>query len=115
MKPEDLQNWQPQASLAQLNDFIQQNATLMILLEEAWAKFIATQTPQAPAEPPSPPPENTHRIIDWDNLEHFPVSQEEMIEFLNHFEKERFHNDRPFGDHVQIQEQNWQIEGLETE
>lgn len=109
MKPEYLRHWQPQATDEQLNDFIQQNATLMILLEEAWQKFAANL-------PPTPPPAPTSQYapdVDWETLEHFPVSNSEMIEFLNHFEKERHHNDQPFGNDVQINEQNWQIEGLE--
>lgn len=110
MKPEDLQSWQADASLEQLADFIEQNKTLFTLLDEAWAKFMTTQP-----EKPAPEPVYVSHYgegIDVENLEHFPVSQEEMIEFLKHFEKERFHNDRPFGNHIHINEQNWEIDGL---
>ena len=48
--------------------------------------------------------------VDWDTLEHFPISHEEMIEFLNHFEKERHHNDRPFGNNIHVNEYNWTIQ-----
>lgn len=113
MKPEALQSWQPQASLEQLSDFINKNSTLLILLEEAWDKFIATQPASPIAE--SVKPVNQPSDINWETLEHFPITQDEMIEFLNHFEKERHHNDRPFGDNVVIQEQNWQIDGLDND
>ena len=39
MTPEQLQAWQPQASITQLHTFIKENATLFQLLEETWQKF----------------------------------------------------------------------------
>ncbi|SSY79794.1 hypothetical protein [Alysiella crassa] len=105
MKPEQLHSWQPQATIEQLSDFIQQNQTLMTLLEEAWQKFAAT----LPDNPPPTYVSNYGEGIDLETVEHFPISQEEMIEFLNHFEKERYHNDRPFGDSIHINEQDWTL------
>ncbi len=111
MKPEHLRNWQPQATDEQLNDFIQQNLTLMQLLEETWSRFAATLPDAVPTVYESHYGEG----VDWDSLEHVPISESEMIEFLNHFEKERAHNDRPFGDQVTIREQDWTIDGLDDE
>ncbi len=86
MKAEHLTNWQPEATTEQLNEFIQQNSTLLTLLEEAWAKFAATLPEKTPVSQ-----SNYGENVDWDTLEHFPISHEEMSEFLNHFEKERHH------------------------
>lgn len=100
--PKHLSSWQPDASESQLNDFIQQNQTLLILLEEAWQKFIAQ----------SSSPAAVHEYaadVSPEELSHHPITQEEMMAFLNHFEREREHNDRPFGDDVKISEQNWEI------
>lgn len=51
MTPEQLQAWQPQASIAQLHTFIEENPTLFQLLEETWQKFNQQyQPPPAPVE-----------------------------------------------------------------
>lgn len=51
MTPEQLQAWQPQASIAQLHTFIEENPTLFQLLEETWQKFNQHyQPPPAPVE-----------------------------------------------------------------
>ena len=105
MKAEHLTNWQPEATTEQLNEFIQQNSTLLTLLEEAWAKFAATLPEKTPVSQ-----SNYGENVDWDTLEHFPISHEEMIEFLNHFEKERHHNDRPFGNNIHVNEYNCRLQ-----
>lgn len=107
MKPEDLSSWQPQASTEQLADFIQQNRTLLTLLEEAWVKF-STTLPQ-PHAPHSQSSRYTEQV-DWDTLEHFPITHAEMVHFLNHFERERQHNDCPFGDQIEVNIPDWTIQ-----
>lgn len=106
--PEHLQSWQPQADLNKLRAFAAENATLLTLLHEAWQRFDAQYTP-----PPTALPQSNKayapEVQSIDELSHSPISHEEMLAFLNHFEKEREHNDRPFGNHVRIQEQNWEI------
>lgn len=102
--PEHLQLWQPQADVEKLRAFAQQNATLLTLLDEAWQRFNEHYAVPSTVSPKPYAPD-----VQPDELTHSPISQEEMIEFLNHFEKEREHNDRPFGNHVHIQEQDWEI------
>lgn len=105
MTPEQLHSWQPQATPEQLAEFIAQNTTLLTLLEEAWAKYASTL-------PPKPPAPSQYAVgISPDQLEHYPISHEEMIQFLNHFDKERQHDSNPFGKNVHITEQNWTIDG----
>lgn len=105
-QPEQLKSWQPQASEEKLAKFIQQNSTLLILLEEAWDKF--DQLYQE-ATPPTPTPEYA-ADVSIEQLEHFPITPAEMAEFLNIFEKEREHNDRPFQrQNRRIQEHNWTL------
>lgn len=108
MTPEQLKSWQPHASETQLTEFIKENQTLLTLMEEAWQKFIQTQQTDCTSDIKPSVPEYAAGV-DIDSLSHHPVTREEMIEFLNHFEKEREHNDRPFGDEIHIQEHDWQI------
>lgn len=107
MTPEQLKSWQPDATTEQLSEFIQQNSTLFTLLEEMWQKYAAT-LPQPATESVSHYAEG----MSVEDLAHFPITHAEMMAFLSHFEKEREHNDRPFGNYVEIREQSWSIEEL---
>lgn len=103
--PEHLALWQPTASPQKLRDFVAQNATLLILLQEAWQKFDQNYQEIAP-----PPTREYAANISPDQLTHSPISQQEMIDFLNQFDRERQHNDyRPFHELPEIKEQNWEI------
>lgn len=102
LKPEHLRAWQPQASERQLAEFAEQNATLLRLLEEAWHKFAAETAP-------APPLAEYAAGVAPEDLRHDEVTPEQLAAFYNHFEREREHNDRPFGDHVPIREQDWTL------
>lgn len=105
--PEHLSLWQPEASPQKLRDFVAQNATLLTLLQETWQKFDAHYHEHAPALPTTTREYAPDMLPEL--LTHSPISQQEMIDFLNQFDREREHNDRPFGNHVPITEQNWEI------
>lgn len=109
MQAEQLRSWQPDASDEQLNAFIQENHMLLGLLEECWRKFKETRTDlfQAAFVATENPYAEGFSI---DDLEHFPVSNEELAAFLNVFDQASKRDDRPFGDNVEIQEQDWEIE-----
>lgn len=105
MTPEQLRSWQPQARDAQLAEFIAQNRTLLLLLEEAWQKFAATQSDNQQA--PTVPITTTAYASGYsvDQLAHFALTPEETAAFSAHFER----NDRPFGNKPVITDHDWDI------
>ena len=109
MQAEQLRSWQPDASDEQLNEFIQENHMLLGLLEECWRKFKEMRTDLFQAAFVA---SESHYAEGFsvDDLEHLPVSNEELAAFLNVFDHARERDDHPFGDNVEIQEQDWEIE-----
>lgn len=91
MTPEQLQAWQPQASIAQLNAFIEQHATLLQLLDEAWQKF--DESYQIPPEPIE-----YAKDFDITNLTFDEPTVEEQQRFRHQFnhEDDEIHVDSPF-------------------
>lgn len=107
MKPEQLQLWRPQATHEQLRQFIEENPSLFMLMDEAWRKFEQTHAVLFTQNAPTPPPYAAHMSIE--QLEHHPVSDEELAEFLRLFDQKRGKTDRPFGDNPNIQDQDWSL------
>ncbi|MDO4434041.1 MAG: hypothetical protein Q4B82_05605 [Alysiella sp.] len=105
MTPEQLQSWQPQVSLSCLQIFINENRTLITLLEEAWQKFAVEQGLHEIQLPES----DYGAGVSVDDLQHFPVSDAELSEFLLRFEQNNPRHDRPLGDNPEITEQNWTL------
>lgn len=107
--PEHFSLWQPEASPQKLRDFVEQNATLLTLLQEAWQKFDSNYQEITPLLPQST--REYAPNMSPEQLTHSPISQQEMIEFLNQFDRERQHNDsRPFQQQShEITEHNWEI------
>lgn len=105
--PEHLSLWQPEASSQKLRDFVAQNATLFALLQETWQKFDEHYCEMPPALPVGQR-EYAADVLP-EQLTHSPISQQEMMDFLNQFDRERQHNDAPFGRDVVWVEQNWEI------
>lgn len=106
MKPEYLQLWQPQASYEQLSLFIEENPNLFALLEETWRKFEQSHTnlftPQLSHS-------NYATHITPEQLEHYPVSDKELAEFLYLFDQKNTSNNRPLGDDPEIKDHNWSL------
>lgn len=108
MKPEQLHAWQPQATDEQLRQFITENPSLFMLMDEAWRKFQQTHSalfnetalPTRPYAPNMRPEELTHH----------PISESELVQFLQMFDRNQRHKDRPFGDNPNIQEQDWTLD-----
>lgn len=94
------------ATPEQWAQFRQANSALCALLDETWAQFQATQkiaaTATVPHEPYAP-------NISIDDLTHSPISETEMAAFLHTFDRNRSHNDRPFGEHTRINDQDWEV------
>lgn len=106
---ERLRSWQPDASMEQLAVFAQENHMLLGLLDDCWRKFQETHADLFQA---ALPVAESHYAEGFsvDDLEHFPVSDEEMAAFLNAFDRERERTDLPLGETVEIKEQDWEIE-----
>lgn len=107
MKPEQLHPWQPQATHEQLRLFIEENPSLFMLLDEAWRKFEQTHAALFTQNAQPIRPYAEHMSIE--QLEHHPVSDEELAEFLRLFDQKRDRTDRPFGDNPNIQDQDWSL------
>lgn len=107
MKPEQLQLWQPQASTEQLRQFIEENPSLFMLMDEAWRKF--QQTHAALFVQNMPPARLYAEHMSLDQLEHHPISEAELAEFLQLFDQKKRKTDRPFGDNPNIQDQDWSL------
>ena len=104
-----LRSWQPEASEEQLSAFIQEHGMLLDVLDESWQKFVKQRAELFQA---APPVYESHYAEGFsvDDLRHEPVTNAELMAFLSAFDRERTHNDRPFGDHVEYAEQDWEIE-----
>ena len=104
-----LRGWQPDASDEQLSAFIQVQGMLLELLDESWQKFVKQRTELFQA---AAPVYKSHYAEGFsvEDLRHEPVTNAELMAFLNTFDRERTHNDRPFGNHVEYTEQDWEIE-----
>lgn len=107
MKPEQLQLWQPQATHEQLRQFIAENPSLFMLMDEAWRKF--QQTHAILFTPNTPPSRPYAEHMSIDDLEHHPISDAEMAEFIQLFDQKQRKTDRPFGDNPNIQDQDWSL------
>ena len=104
-----LRGWQPDASDEQLSAFIQEHGMLLELLDESWQKFVKQRTELFQA---AAPVYESHYAEGFsvEDLRHEPVTNAELMAFLNTFDRERTHNDRPFGNHIEYTEQDWEIE-----
>ena len=100
-----LRGWQPDASDEQLSAFIQEHGMLL----ERWQKFVKQRAELFQA---ASPVYESHYAEGFsvEDLRHEPVTNAELMAFLNTFDRERTHNDRPFGNHVEYTEQDWEIE-----
>lgn len=107
MKPEQLQNWQPQATYEQLQIFINENPSLFMLLDEVWLKFQQTHEELFQAKQQITSSYATHMTPE--QLEHYPISESQMAEFLPLFDQQSTHQNRPFGDNPIIQEHDWSL------
>ncbi len=107
MKPEHLHAWQPHTNTQQLRRFIEEHPSLFALLDEAWEKFEATYP--ALSMPVSPASSPYAANITPEQLEHHPISDAELVEFLQLFDQQHARKDRPFGDNPHIQEPNWTL------
>lgn len=107
MTPDRLRSWQPDADEHQLAEFIEQNHTLLLLLEETWQKFQprSDNTFRLPENTPFPTKAEYAAGYTIDELQHFALSPEENAAFSAHFER----NDRPFGNKPVITDYDWDI------
>ena len=108
IRAEHLRLWQPQADEAQLADFVAENTTLLTLLAEAWDKHAAAWS--AAHTPAVPPPEYAAQMR-VEDLRHDALTEAEMAAFTASFGQDGSGRraDRPFGDHVRINEQDWEL------
>ena len=109
MDCERLRSWQPDATEEQLEVFAREHRMLLNLLDESWQKF-KNQRPELFQAAPAAPVSRYAEGYSVEDLAHFPVSNAELAAFLEVFDRERRHNDRPFDDDVKIIEQDWEIE-----
>ncbi|MDK4679658.1 phenylacetate--CoA ligase [Kingella negevensis] len=110
MNIERLRSWQPEASEEQLALFAQENAALLALLDDSWAKFKINHAEFFQAATGLPVSESRYAEgFSVDDLEHLPVSDAELMEFVRAFDNERPRKDRPFGDGVRVNDQNWDV------
>lgn len=109
MDCERLRSWQPGATEEQLEAFAREHRMLLNLLDESWQKF-KNQCPELFQAAPAAPVSRYAEGYSVEDLAHFPVSNAELAAFLEVFDRERRHDDRPFGDDVEIVEQDWEIE-----
>lgn len=91
-----------QATQEQWNKFVSENQSLIMLFEETWKKFAEQQVQKKPIMEYA-----ADRSVE--SLSHEALSIEQMAVFIEQFEHKIEGSDRPFGDNIEIQEQNWQL------
>ena len=103
MTPEQLKNWLGGAGEEELAEFAREHATLLALLDETWQRFVRNRADKSGGKSTVPAP------ACLEDLRHESADAAEMAGFLACFGTDGGRNDRPFGDHPEIREHNWQL------